>query len=169
MRWARRGISQPDSRNQVPARSRSRAGTGQYHRTIVPGILGLRADDYVSLEAELPARASLRSTLLRCAVRRWPEPALDALSLSHVRSAGYHDWLRPFDQRTRASARSPCAAQEAPPHIVAGILVIVRTVTEDELGARTLAEFAWRCPNGHLFATAMRDISLPSWRYDPPR
>jgi hypothetical protein len=31
-------------------------------------------------------------------------------------------------------------------------------------GARVLTTFAWRCPTGHQFATAMPDIPLPTWR-----
>ena len=29
---------------------------------------------------------------------------------------------------------------------------------------RELIDFAWRCPNDHLFATAMGDVPLPNWR-----
>ena len=39
----------------------------------------------------------------------------------------------------------------------------------DAEDTRVLSEFAWRCPNGHTFATAMLDIPLPSWRYVPTR
>lgn len=39
----------------------------------------------------------------------------------------------------------------------------------DAEDTRVLSEFAWRCPNGHTFATAMFDIPLPTWRYAPPR
>ena len=41
-------------------------------------------------------------------------------------------------------------------------LTFVPTVEPD--GARVLADFAWRCPSGHQFATAMPDIPLPTWR-----
>ena len=34
----------------------------------------------------------------------------------------------------------------------------------DSEETRVLTDFAWRCPNGHAFATAMPDIPLPSWR-----
>jgi hypothetical protein len=33
--------------------------------------------------------------------------------------------------------------------------------SEDE---RVLTNFRWRCPNEHLFATALPDIPLPTWR-----
>lgn len=39
----------------------------------------------------------------------------------------------------------------------------------DAEDTRALSEFAWRCPNGHTFATAMLDVPLPSWRYTPPQ
>jgi hypothetical protein len=29
---------------------------------------------------------------------------------------------------------------------------------------RVLADFAWTCPNGHEFATAMPDLELHTWR-----
>jgi hypothetical protein len=29
---------------------------------------------------------------------------------------------------------------------------------------RELIDFAWRCPNDHLFATAIGDIPLGTWR-----
>lgn len=31
---------------------------------------------------------------------------------------------------------------------------------------RVLADFAWRCPNGHEFATALPDLELNTWRRD---
>jgi hypothetical protein len=34
---------------------------------------------------------------------------------------------------------------------------------------RVFVDFAWRCPNDHVFATAMPDIPLPSWRNQTPR
>lgn len=32
---------------------------------------------------------------------------------------------------------------------------------------RMLSEFAWRCPNGHEFATAQPDLELHTWQYAP--
>jgi hypothetical protein len=34
----------------------------------------------------------------------------------------------------------------------------------DSEDTRVLTNFAWRCPNGHTFATAMPDIPLHTWR-----
>jgi uncharacterized protein (TIGR02246 family) len=36
-------------------------------------------------------------------------------------------------------------------------------VTHEHHGTRVLAEFAWRGPNSHVFATAMPDHPLPTW------
>lgn len=41
-------------------------------------------------------------------------------------------------------------------------LTFVPVVEPD--GTRVLTGFAWRCPSGHQFATAMPDIPLPTWR-----
>jgi hypothetical protein len=37
-----------------------------------------------------------------------------------------------------------------------------RPVVDSE-GTRVLTNFAWRCPTGHVFATDMPAIPLPSW------
>jgi hypothetical protein len=34
----------------------------------------------------------------------------------------------------------------------------------DSEETRVLTDFAWRCPNGHQFATAMPDVPLVTWR-----
>lgn len=34
----------------------------------------------------------------------------------------------------------------------------------DAYETRVLTDFAWRCPNGHTFATAMSDLPLTTWR-----
>jgi hypothetical protein len=41
-------------------------------------------------------------------------------------------------------------------------LMFVPVVEPD--GTRVLTSFAWRCPTGHQFATAMPDLLLPTWR-----
>jgi hypothetical protein len=41
-------------------------------------------------------------------------------------------------------------------------LTFVPVVEPD--GTRVLTDFAWRCANGHQFATAMPDLPLPTWR-----
>ena len=48
-----------------------------------------------------------------------------------------------------------CAAE-------AHVLTFQPAVESDR--TRVLSEFAWRCPNGHVLATAMPDIPLPTWR-----
>ena len=41
----------------------------------------------------------------------------------------------------------------------------VETMSANALpGSVNACDFAWRCPNGHRFATAMPDIPLVTWR-----
>src|SRR5919201_5886026 len=51
-----------------------------------------------------------------------------------------------------------CPACEAEAHVLT-----FRPAVESD-GTRVLSEFAWRCPSNHVFATAMPDLPLLTWR-----
>jgi hypothetical protein len=43
-------------------------------------------------------------------------------------------------------------------------LTMTSAVSATVYDERELIDFAWRCPNDHLFATAIGDIPLGTWR-----
>ena len=64
--------------------------------------------------------------------------------------------------------RCPDCSAEA--HVLTFRPIVRKVAGQGESGPtvyeeRELVDFAWRCPNGHQFATAMLDIPLPNWRY----